>query len=322
MAWLPSRVEHGPVSELEWLLRQQDGVVARRQAISAGLTETDVNRLVRRRDWATVHPGVYVQHTGPPSWLQRAWAAVLMYEPAGLSHRSALVASEGSWRKEQPGVPIHVAVARGRRLTPPPGVVVHRTAHFDERLEWNRHPPRIMLDHALLDVAAEAADELSAVAVLADACGSRRTTPGRLLATLDQRPRLPRRTWLRAVLHDLAEGTCSVLEHGYLTRVERAHGLPRGRRQVQVRGALRDVDYEALRLVVELDGRLFHATTKARDRDLDRDLEAAATGGNRVTVRLGYGQVFERGCRTALRVGSIMSRLGWTGTPTPCPRCV
>jgi hypothetical protein len=37
------------------------------------------------------------------------------------------------------------------------------------------------------------------------------------------------------VLTDIAGGTCSVLEPGYLTRIERPHGLPTGRRQVSER---------------------------------------------------------------------------------------
>jgi hypothetical protein len=311
----------GRVSDLGWLLREQDGVIARRQAISAGLTATDVNRLIRRREWTPVHPGVYVEHTGPVSWLQRAWAAVLLYEPAGLSHRSALDAATKSWRSQSPLAPVHLAVARVRHLDPPPGVVVHRTALFDRVMEWNRHPPRIAIEHALLDVAGDAPDEMTAIATLADACGARRTTPSRLLAALDERPRVARRGWLRSVLLDLAEGTNSVLEHGYLTLVERAHRLPHGRRQVRAGGVWRDVDYEELRLVVELDGRQFHSSSQARDRDLDRDLDAAAAGGGRETIRLGYGQVFGRGCDTAVKLGFVMRRRGWTGAPEACARC-
>ena len=52
-------------------------MIVRRQAIAAGLTSDDVARLIRRREWARVHPGVYVDHTGPLPWSQRAWAAVL-----------------------------------------------------------------------------------------------------------------------------------------------------------------------------------------------------------------------------------------------------
>jgi hypothetical protein len=125
------------------------------------------------------------------------------------------------------------------------------------------------------------------------------------------------------VLRDIAEGTCSVLEHGYLTRVERPHGLPRGRRQrpaVSARGRVfRDVDYKQFGLIVELDGRAFHESVADRDRDLDRDLDAAVE--RRETVRIGYGQVFDRGCSTAWRIGSILLNRGWRGSPTNCRLC-
>jgi hypothetical protein len=114
------------------------------------------------------------------------------------------------------------------------------------------------------------------------------------------------------VLTDVAEGTCSVLEHGYLTRVERAHGLPRPSRQPTAasdRGPIcRDVDYRRFGLYVELDGRLFHDNAAQRDRDPDRDLDAAVDGLH--TVRLGWGQVFGRPCRTAgLTASSVSSQL-------------
>lgn len=64
------------------------------------------------------------------------------------------------------------------------------------------------------------------------------------------------------VLEDVATGVYSVLEHRYLTRVERPHGLPTARRQRVVRAgrgpAYRDVEYPTIGLVVELDGRLGH----------------------------------------------------------------
>ncbi len=313
------------MSEIDFILREQDGVIARRQALAHGLTPSQIRHLVHRREWAQLHHGVYVHHTGPPTWLQRAWAGVLFSAPAALSHESALVAAEGRWRAQPPHSTIHVAIDRDRHLVPPSGVVLHRTARFDCRVEWGKHPPRIGYDDALLDVAAAAASDLDAVAQLADACGTRRTTPARLLATLGERDRIARRNWLRGVLTDVASGTCSVLEHGYLTRVERPHGLPRGRRQASALGdgvtVLRDVDYDTLRLVVELDGRLFHSSAGARERDLDRDLDAAALGGERETVRIGYGQVFGRGCRTAYKLGLVMQRRGWTGSPAPCGEC-
>lgn len=285
------------------MLRQQAGVISRRQALAAGLQQHDIRRLLRRNEWARVHDGVYIDHTGPLSWLQRAWAAVLYAEPAALCLESAL-ADEGSV--------IHVGVARKRSsLAEPPGVRFHHVAHLEERALWHVGPPRMRYEEAALDVACRAASESAVIAVLANACQSRRTTARRLLDALDARRRVRRRRWMRAVLLDIAEGTCSVLEHGYLTRVERAHGLPRADRQKRSTSSTgvcyRDTEY-GQRLVVELDGRMFHDSWSARNKDFERDLDAAVEGLS--TLRLSYRQVFDRPCRTAAKVAQVMRRHG------------
>jgi hypothetical protein len=179
-------------------------------------------------------------------------------------------------------------------------------------------------EHAVLDLAEAAGDDLTAIAELADACGARRTTASRLAEALEERPWARRRRWLAAVLGDMAHGACSVLEHGYLTRVERPHGLPKGRRQLPARmegrSMWRDVEYEDWGFLVELDGRLGHTATRDRNRDLDQDLDALATQ-DLPTVRLGYHQVFGTGCRTAVKLGAVLNRLGWSGEVTACPKC-
>lgn len=309
--------------EIERLLRDQDGVIARRQAMSAGVTRTDVARRLRRREWVTIHAGVYVGHTGEPTWQQRAWEAVLYSWPAGLSLDSALRAFEGPGHRDRDSAVIHVAVERHRHLVVPPGVRLHRVARLQNRVLWNLGPPRMRYDDAVLDLAAQAPSDVAAIARLADAVGARRTTAQRMLAALDERPRLARRAWLGSVLDDVADGACSVLEQGYLTRVERAHGLPRGERQhpavTEGRSMFRDVVYAEQGLVVELDGRLAHDSAAARDRDLERDLDAAVTRVG--TVRLGYGHIFDRGCSTAVKIGRILRARGWAGAVLLCPDC-
>jgi hypothetical protein len=307
------------VDGLDELIGRQSGVLARRQALEYGLGDNDIRRRCRRREWVRLHPGVYVTHTGEPTWTQLAWAAVLFAWPAALCAESALEAVRGGQR---PGAPIHVAVGRNRGIAAPSGVRLHRMEHLTERVMWNVGPPRVRFADAVLDVAGVAPTDVAAVAVLADAVQSRRTTATRLLTALDARPRSRRGAWLRQVLSDIAAGACSVLEHGYLIRVERAHGLPRAGRQERESATLgivyRDATYDEL--VVELDGRLFHDNARQRDRDLDRDLDAIV--GGRVTVRLGYGQVFDRSCATAARVAALLTQRGWTGQARPCgPDC-
>lgn len=301
--------------DIDDVLRQQDGVISRRQALAAGFQEHEIRRLLRRNEWARVHAGVYVDHTGPPTWSQRTWAAVLYAAPAALCLESALGVETSL---------IHVAIERQRStLTEPAGVRIHRVAHLQERALWNVGPPRMRYEDAALDVACRAGSELDAIAVLANACQSRRTTAQRLLQALDSRGRLRRRRWLRAVLLDIADGTCSVLEHGYLVRVERAHGLPRATRQKRSASSVgvcyRDSEYGE-RLVVELDSRLFHDSVAARNQDFERDLDAAVDG--RSTVRLSYAQVFDRPCQTAGKIAAVLQRDRIEVSGRPCgPAC-
>ena len=304
--------------DLDDLQSDQAGLVTREQLATCGLTPHDVRRLVRRRLLTRIHRGVYLNHTGDPSWLQRAWAAVLATQPSALSHESALRAWEGPGRAEAQNAEIHIAVEHGRHLRSPDGVTLHRVRGLDDRVAWNLHPPRVRFAEALIDVAAAQQDPFAALGVLARGVGSRRTTAARLLTTCRSRLRLADRDWIEGVLADVAGGTCSVLEHGFLHRVEMAHGLPTASRQrrdvVNGRVFYRDNAYAGL--VIELDGRVFHDSTSSRDRDAERDLDTAVAGDQ--TLRILYGQVFQRPCSTAAKVATILQRHGWQGTPTPC----
>ena len=305
------------------LLQQQDGLISRTQAQRLGATPADLRRLVRRRLWARVHAGVFVNHTGPLTWQQRAWAAVLHADPAALCAESALRAANGpGHRDHDDSGPIHLAVDRSRTVVPPPGVVLHRLADLDRRAQWNLAPPRLRIEEAVLDVAAAAPDDYSAIAIIAAAVQSRRTTADRLIQTLGARSRIARRAFLQSVLDDVTAGACSALEHAYLVRVERPHGLPWARRQVHAssRGPVyRDVVYQGLDTVVELDGRLDHTRVRDRDRDLERDLDAVLE--RQLTVRLGWGQAVGRPCLTSAKIAQLLQQRGWTGSHRPCPKC-
>lgn len=311
-------------AEIDGLLARQRGVVSRAQVLDAGLLPADLERALRRREWARVHPGVFVTHTGRLDWEQRAWAALLHAAPAVLDGVSALRAVEGAARgRRRPHEDdvIHVAVAADRAVRAPAGVVIRRRRHLDDRAGWSLTPPRLHYPHAVIEVATAEAEDLDAIGRLADATGAGRTTAHQLAVALRERPRSARRDWLSAVLDDIAAGSCSVLEHGYLAEVVRPHGLPVGILQApgttRGRPCFRDVDLPELGLVIELDGRLHHSSVAQRDKDLDRDLEAAAEGGRR-TVRLGWGQVHGRACRTAALLERLLRDSGWAGGSVPC----
>ncbi len=303
------------------LLAEQSGVVSRSQLLGLGARPHDLARWQRRRELVTVHPGVYVDHTGSVTWWQAAWAAVLATAPSALCGESAVTAATGP-STHAGRRPIHVAVAATRHLRTPEGVVVRRMRDLDAQVLWQLAPPRQRLEDAVLDVALDSVDTLGMVAAITEAVGARRTTAARLLEASRRRARVPGRGLLEGVLRDVAVGTGSVLEHGYLTLVERAHGLPVGDRQQAAWTAAgkvyRDVVYGDL--VVELDGRLHHDNPRARDRDMERDLATALI--HRTTVRLSWGQVFDRPCETAETLARLLAHGGWTGSPRVCgPEC-
>jgi hypothetical protein len=67
----------------------QSGVISRAQVHLAGEAVWDIRRRLRRREWVRVLPGVYLDHTGVPTWVQRGWAGVLYLWPAALAGESA-----------------------------------------------------------------------------------------------------------------------------------------------------------------------------------------------------------------------------------------
>jgi hypothetical protein len=180
--------------------------------------------MLRRREWARVFEGVYVDHTGPLTWLQRAWAATLVHEPCALAGSSALRA-EGIIVDPGEQV-IELVIPARRRVDDPWGVSTTRAKNFDELVHPLLSQKRMRIEPAGLLVASRAPSEDAAVAVLADLCQQRRTTPGRLLTALRATSRLPHRHLLEVVLDDVSSGASSALERRYLVRVERPHGLP------------------------------------------------------------------------------------------------
>ncbi|WP_341266910.1 hypothetical protein [Gordonia malaquae] len=225
------------LARLDQVIHDQSGVVSRRQVLDCGLDSAYVRQRLRRR----------------------AWCALLHTWPSALSHRSAWMLLTG--RGSTAG-PIHVAVDARRNLRRVDGIVVQYRSDYDDAAVATVAPPRVRLEQTVIDLAADATTAVEVIAVLSDAVGSRRTTAMRLLAALDARCRTQNGRFIRDILDDVHAATCSVLEHEYLTAVERAHGLPAPLRQAPTgvgRPGFRDLDYPEWGVVVELDGRLGHA---------------------------------------------------------------
>ncbi|WP_028472846.1 type IV toxin-antitoxin system AbiEi family antitoxin domain-containing protein [Nocardioides alkalitolerans] len=304
------------------LLHRQRDVVSRRQLVEAGLKPHEIRRLLRG-PLTLVHPGVYAAQTGALTWRQRAWAAVLHAWPAALQGESAARACEGRADVERVDDDVvHVMIGLHRTLDVPPGVRHHRRARLEAQTQSNASPPRQRYPDALLDLALAAPGTSTRVAALARGLQRRKVSGEQLRKALAARARVADRARVAALLDDLVDGACGVLEHGYLDLVERPHGLPPSDRQVRAvtsQGVVyRDGEYDGF--VVELDGRAFHDTASRRDADMERDLDAAVAGKD--TRRLTYGQVFDRSCTTAAKLAALLHRHGWAGEVRSCgPTC-
>src|SRR5215471_12310745 len=207
------------------LLALQQGVITRRQALAAGLTDKAIAGRLDGGRWQRLHTGVYATFSGQVPRLATLWAAVLRAGPrAVLSHQTA---AELYGLLGTVAPVIHVTVPSGSPVARPQGVLLH----YSHRLEAARHPtllpPRTRVEDCLLDMAEKAGGVDEAIGLVLSASAKRRTTPERIYAAARRRRRLRWRAEIVQALGAAREGAHSLLEFRYGTRVEQPHDLPR-----------------------------------------------------------------------------------------------
>lgn len=299
---------------LDFVVSRQHRVVTRDQLLAANVTPGRIRARLDARRWRQLHPGVYVTHDGPVDWMTRAWAAVLASGPGARLALDSAAYVDGMVAKA-PHV-LDVTIPHDRRVQPPRGVRLHRSRRVTDPAG---DPPRTWMWETAVDLADAAPSEDAVVSVLAEA--ARVHTPMSMLRReVASRSRLHHRALIDAVLREVRDGVESPLELRYVRRVERAHGLPRSRRQVPAAVAgirLRtDVLHEAFATRVELDGELAHPGG-ATDADLWRD-NVMVLGHSGVTLRYRWWHVVGRACGCAAQVTLGLRRGGWRGQPRAC----
>jgi hypothetical protein len=163
---MPLSPTQAAVDGLDRLLFRQDEVITYRQA-RGYLTESAVRHRVRSGRWRVVHRNVYVTHRGPLSVDQRLWIAVLGCGPD--SALAGLTAATRCGLTGFAGNGIHVIrPARLRTVTPPTGVVVHRSTSLGPQdVNWRGAPPYTTHARSLVHAAAWATTQDQARAVIA-----------------------------------------------------------------------------------------------------------------------------------------------------------
>lgn len=305
---------------LRELVAVQHGVLSFAQAQQLGVTHGTIRSQVGAGRWTTLAPGVYFAGNGRPNKGSRRWAALLASgDGAVLSHRSA--AEIHGFGRALDGV-VEVSIANERQEVPLPGVRVRRSRLLPAKATTYQGWPITTAADTVLDLASGLRSPHDVVALLTDACRSRAVTADRILRAMGQRKRQRHRQLIKDVLADVQWGVESNLEHKYLVRVERPHGLPIGKRQVKARSqgvvTRKDVEYDEYGTVVELDGRLGHEGS-GRHRDRRRDNSSTRRG--KWTLRYGHGDL-EEPCQVAAEVAEVLRQRGWTGVLRRCgPRC-
>lgn len=291
------------------LAESQDGVLARRQVLAAGISDDVVSRLLRDR-WRAVSPGVYAIHRRELSWRGWCWAGVLIGGPDAVV---GMAAAAHLNRLGKPPDQIAIWVGPDRQVKDRWPLRFLR----GERDGVGR-PARTPSVRTILDLAGVQSTE-SLLVLLGEAVGRQGVRSSEILAGLAELPRHPRRQLLVDLLGDVVEGVRSPLEWHYLRSVERAHGLPTAERQASPSGPQQvDAWYRRFGVVVELDGRLYH-DGRARFRDFERDNRNALAA--QTSLRYGWADTLERHCQVARQVAQALKQRGWLDSPRDCPRC-
>lgn len=296
-------------ADLGPVLRLQSGAISRSQAEELGLSSRHIRALLDLGTWVRLVPGIYAA-TPELGWRTLAWAGLLKGGPAAVIGGPAAAHLHGLL--PQPSPPILIQGAAQYRGEPQPWWRFERTVR-----RGRGEPARTGIEDAILDSWTVLPDD-EFIALIGKAVSDRRTTLKRLQSALGERSRMPRRRDLLAIVGEVKAGALSPLERRYLRDVERAHGLPRGERQVAGGGQFRDVAYRQWRVIVELDGRLGHEGA-ARFRDMERDNAHLLAG--HATLRFGWSDVRWRPCEVAAQVASLLQMAGWPGELQPCRAC-
>jgi very-short-patch-repair endonuclease len=281
------------------LAERQYGVIAREQLLALGAGPGAIEYRVRLGRLHPLHRGVYAVGQRRLPREARWLAAVLACGPgSALSHRAGgahwqLIADRG-W--------CDVTVPRKRRARP--GITVHQASLGADEVTIHAGIRITTVPRTLFDLAAVSPRRQVERAVN-EAEVRRLWDELSLEHLLDRYPRRKGSRVIRAVLADRRQGatvTKSELEEMFLDLIDGA-GLPRPEVNAIVEGLEVDAVWRQARLVVELDGRDFHDTAAAFERDRERDRRLLVAGWR--TIRITYRQIVE----TPRRVVGDLRRL-------------
>ncbi len=264
----------------------QYGVISRRQALSLGLSERGIARLLGSGAWSLVHPNTYAINGAPWSWHRDVLAAVLS-GGVGASHRTAAALWDCPTF-----APDNVEITATKQLRRK-GVHVHQTMSLaTTELRRRNRIPVTDPERTLIDLGAVVGRDRVEVA-LDHFLAKQLTTLSRIARRIEV---LHGPGWrgTKKLKHLLAlrnghRGSGeSPLETKFF-QLLRAARLPLPERQVVIKDGDRfigrvDLAYVEARLIIEVQGYAFHSSRQAWTHDVLRRRELHVLGWRVVEV--------------------------------------
>ena len=272
-----ARTDH---SALARLLREQESVISRAEALGCGMTPSQLrHRLRPEGPWQRLLPGVYLTVTGIPTRAQTEIAAHRYAGPGSVITGLAALRRHGIRVPESQVVTVLI-----------PGQRVRESRGFVRVWPTTRMPEFVFTDGAIrfaeaARAVADASRELGSFrevrAIAADAVQRRRCRLDQLTEELAHTP-VRQSAWLRRALAEVADGVRSVAE-GDLRSLIRAARLPAPVFNARLYIgpdllAVADAWWPDAGVAVEVDSREWHLSPEDWERTLRRSRQMSAQG--------------------------------------------
>jgi hypothetical protein len=265
---------------LSRVLRENEGVITRAQAVGCGLSPAEIRHRIRPDGpWQRLLAGVYLAVTGTPTQRQTEIAALRRAGPASVLTSIAALGHHGVRTPRSTYVTVLVPVAQRRQ-----------GEGFARIWATTRMPEFVFTDGAVrfaeaARAVADAARELGSFrevrAVAADAVQRRRCRIDQLADELRHAP-VRQSAWLRRTLAEVADGIRSAAE-GDLRNLIRAAGLPPPMFNARLYIgpdllAVPDAWWPDAGVAVEVESREWHLSPEDWERTMSRSRRMGAKG--------------------------------------------
>ena len=256
------------------VLRYQNGVIRRDQAIAAGVTEAALASRIRRGRWERVLPRVFVVEVDPLDPVVRVRSAWLW---AG---EDCVIGGEAAawWLglRAEPPMLVDIWVPPPRRMSRQPNVRVRRGTVDPAEQVLRQRILVTAAERTCLDLARAGRDDH-----LEAALRRRRTTPAELGASVALGRGRRGQARARRAVAEVADNPWSPSERS-VQKLFREAGIVgwRANYPVAVRGGVRYPDFlfEDIKLILEIDGREHHGSREAFEADRRRQNQLVEAG--------------------------------------------